>query len=781
MSSLRLDKSTIVVQNLNGALPLSGQALPHQLNQGIPIAIGTRYNIPVFIVFILSFFILSLSSTAQRGGVKWWKDGISYTSNKEGNIIKTDVKTGVETVLISKEQLTPAGGKTLKADDFKFSSDNSKVLIFTNTARVWRYNTKGDYWLYDFTTKQLKQLGKGRPAQSLMFAKISPDNSRVAFVSENNIYTENLTTGNIIKHTMDGTRKLINGTFDWVYEEEFGCRDGFRWSPDGSKIAFWQVDANKIRDYYMINTTDSNYSKIIPVEYPKVGEAPSPVRIGVFNLSGGAIRWMQIDGDPQQHYIPRMEWANNNELVIQQLDRKQQESKLKYCNVQDGSSYTFWAEDDDAWVDLNTSDPTGWSWINKGNDFIWVSEKDGWRHIYKISKDGKTETLLTKGNYDIGDIKCIDEANNVIYFTASPENATELYLYRVKIDPSKTSYLNINKPKAKTESRIDAELVTPAGFKGTHRYEISPIGKFARHSFSNHNTPPVTEWISLPDNKPVNAAKAIAANVKKDDKINVEYTTILLDNGYVLDAWINKPANFNAAKKYPVVMYVYGEPAASVVGNSYGAHRNFLFDGDMSQEGYVQVAIDNRGTPSLKGAPWRKSIYRKIGKINIDDLAEGFKKLMEKNSYFDKTRTAVWGWSGGGSCTLNMMFRYPDLFQTGVAIAAVANQLNYDNIYQERYMGIPQENRQDFIDGSPITYAKGLKGNLLYIHGTGDDNVHYSNAEQLLNELIKHNKQFQFMAYPNRTHNINEGEGTEQHLSTLYTNFIRKNCPAGGK
>jgi dipeptidyl-peptidase-4 len=409
-------------------------------------------------------------------------------------------------------------------------------------------------------------------------------------------------------------------------------------------------------------------------------------------------------------------------------------------------------------------DPAGWNWVNKNQDFIWVSEKDGWRHLYRISKDGKTVTLLTKGNYDIDEIKGIDEANNYIYFTASPYNATQSYLYRTRI----------NNPKD------ELDMVTPSGLKGTHNYNISPNGKIAMHSFSNYNTPPVSEWVSLPDHKVLNNGKSIASTIKTDPSINVEYTQVTTDDNVVLDAWIRKPDNFDQSKKYPVILYVYGEPATTTTQDSYHGHDNFLYDGSASADGYVLVSIDNRGTPALKGAKWRKSIYRKIGDINIRDLANGFRKIMER-PYMDKTRTAVWGWSGGGSSTLNLMFRYPELFQTGVAISAVSNQLFYDNIYQERFMGLPQENREDFVKGSPATYAKGLKGNLLYIHGTGDDNVHYSNAEYLLNELIKYNKQFQFMAYPNRTHSISEGEGTQKHLSTLYTTFIRKNCPAGAR
>jgi dipeptidyl-peptidase 4 len=727
---------------------------------------------------LLFFFFIQMAGAQRR--INWTPDGNAYTKLKDGGIVKVDPKTDVETILVKKEQLTPAGGKALMPQSFAFSNDNSKLLIFTNTLKVWRLNTKGDYWLLDIAANKLTQLGKGRPAQSLMFAKFSPDGSKVCYVSEHNLYVEETATNIIKRLTADGTRKFINGTFDWVYEEEFGCRDGFRWSPDGTKIAFWQVDATKIRDYYMLNTTDSNYSHVVPVEYPKVGEAPSPVRIGVAEIASGVIRWMQIEGDPQQHYLPRMEWINNYELMVQQLDRKQQESKLIYCNVNDGSARTFWAENDDAWVDLNSSDifgePGGFTFVNKGQDFIWISEKDGWRHIYKISRDGKTETLITKGNYDIENIKCIDEANNYIYFMASPSNATQLYLYRIHIENKPGLLDKIKKAKEET-----AELVSAPNLVGTHDYNISPNGRFATHTFSNYNTRPVTEWITLPDNKPINAAKSIAANIKTNNDNDVEYLQITTEDNVTVDAWINKPSNFDPSKKYPVIMEVYGEPAASTVQNRYGTHSNFLYVGDIRADGYIQVSVDNRGTPMLKGAKWRKSIYRKIGTINIRDQAMAMKKLLEARPYMDKDRVAVWGWSGGGSSTLNLMFQYPDIFKTGISIAAVGNQLNYDNIYQERYMGLPQENMQYFVNGSPITHAKNLKGNLLYIHGTGDDNVHYDNAEQLLNELIKYNKQFQFMAYPNRTHSINEGAGTWEHLTTLYTTYLRQHCEPGAK
>lgn len=717
------------------------------------------------IIFFLSASQLLL---AQKKGINWTDDGLAYTIVKAGAIVRVDPKTEAETVLVKKEQLTPSGSSSsLIPQSFNYSSDNSKLLIFTNTAKVWRYKTRGDYWVLDLAKNQLRQVGKSLPAQSLMFAKFSPDGKNIAYVSGHNLYSEDAMSGISRRLTSEGTRKLINGTFDWVYEEEFGCRDGFRWGPDSRQIAYWQVDATKIRDYYMLNTTDSVYSQVIPVEYPKTGSAPSPVRIGVVNLSNGATKWMKIEGDPQQHYIPRMEWSGTNELVVQQLDRKQQESKLIYCNATDGSTRTFWAESDEAWVDLNVSDPAGWSWINKGQDFLWVSEKDSWRHIYKISRDGKNVVLLTKGNYDIGEIKGVDEQNNYVYFSASPNNATQSYLYRVRLN-------NPNK-----QFRDEAELVSTGKLKGTHDYNISPNCRLARHSFSNHNTPMATEWIALPDHKPLNSSKSISSS-SKTASVNIEYLQVTTEDNIILDAWINKPKNFDSSKKYPVVFYVYGEPAATTTDDAFGNHMNFLYDKDMSEDGYVQVAVDNRGTPSLKGAAWRKSIYRKNGTTNIRDMAMGAKKILERN-YMDKERVAVWGWSGGGTSTLNLLFQYPDIFTTGISIAAVTNLLFYDNIYTERYMGLPQENMEDYIKGSPITHVKGLKGNLLVIHGSGDDNVHYGNAETLINELVKQNKKFQFMEYPNRTHSINEGPGTSQHLSTLYSDFLRRYCPPGAR
>ena len=718
---------------------------------------------------IVTTLLLFVLASARAQDLHWAKDGRSFYQLENDEITITTLPGLQEKVFIGKNALQ-SKGRQLDVNDFKVSEDGKMVLLFANAKKVWRYKTKGDYWIYNVTTGKLKQVGTTRPASSLMFAKISPDGFKVAYVSEYNLYVEDLNSSASTTLTKGGNRKLINGTFDWAYEEEFFCRDGFRWSPDSKNIAYWQIDARKVKDYLMINETDSIYPVITPVEYPVAGEAPSPFKIGVVSVEGGVTKWMNIPTDPiLQSYVPRMEWAaNSSQLIVQHLSRKQNASDLLLCNIANGSTNKIYGETDEAWIDIlalwdEDYAYGGWDWINNGKEFLWATEKDGWRHLYRISKDGKNETLVTRGNYDVMDICSIDEANGYVYFMASPANATQKYLYRISLDGKGT-----------------AELLSPVNQLGTHTYNVSPAGNFAYHSFSNYYTPSSSDWVSLPAHKPIEEDAVNKAVAKSQKPANISFFTITSADNITMDAWMVKPKNFDSTKKYPVVFYVYTEPWGQLVQDRFGVGRNQLYAGNIADDGYIYIAIDNRGTPVPKGRAWRKSVYKKIGLVNIRDQAMAAKEIL-KWSYVDTSRVAVWGWSGGGSATLNLMFQYPDIYKTGIAIAAVGNQLTYDNLYQERYMGLPAENLQDFVNGSPITYAKNLQGNLLYIHGTGDDNVHYNNAEMLLNELIKYNKQFQFMPYPNRTHSISEGQGTTKHLSTLYTQYLRKNCPPGGR
>ncbi len=729
---------------------------------------NTKKSLKIFKIFVFLYFLFfNFNGEAQ---VNWTNDGDSYYKLEKNQLLTYTLPNHDAKTVITKEQLTPAGSsEPLNVSHFSFSSDQQKVLLFTNTKKVWRLNTKGDYWVFNFKTNTLRQIGKSLPPSSLMFAKFSPDGNTIAYVSDNNIYAEEDASGNIKPLTTNGTVSLINGTFDWAYEEEFACRDGFRWSPDSKSIAYWQIDASAIKKFYMINNTDSIYSQLVPLEYPKVGEKPSVCKVGVVKLSNTKTTWMDVPGDASQNYLVRMEFIpTTNKLLIQQLNRKQNKSKLYIADALNGNTDKIQEESDEAWVDLfkvgnkyEIDYTNNFSFLDGTNSIIWASDKDGWRHLYQVSLEGKPEVLITKGEYDVIDLKHINTKEGYVYYLASPNNATQKYLYKTKLNG-----------KGKNE------LVSPVSLKGTHDYSFSSNGTYAEHSFSNHYTRRSKEFITVDNQKALTEEESILKNIEKlEEKPTTEFFTITtVDN---VDGWMVKPNNFDPNKKYPVVFYVYSEPASTTVTDTYNVSRS-MYNGDMAEDGYIYISLDNRGTPAPKGREWRKSIYRKIGVLNINDQAMAAKEIL-KWDFVDSERVAVWGWSGGGSATLNLMFRYPEIYKTGISVAAVANQLTYDNIYQERYMGLPQENMEDFVEGSPITYAKNLEGNLLYIHGTGDDNVHYQNAELLINELVKHNKQFQFMPYPNRSHGMREGEGTYKHLSTLYTNYLKLHCPPGGR
>jgi dipeptidyl-peptidase-4 len=718
----------------------------------------------LFTAIIVIAFIGSSTVKAQRGGINWTKDGNSYYQNTGGEIVTVTLPKNDKKTIISRELLTPSSTNTpLSVRSFQLTDDGTKALIYTNTKRVWRQDSRGDYWVADITNNTLKQIGKGKPASSLMFAKFSPDGSKVAYVSEHNIYVEDLATNAIKALTTNGTARMINGTFDWVYEEEFGCLDGFKWAPDGKSIAYWQIDATKIKNFLMMNNTDSIYSFNVPVEYPKVGQDPSACKIGVVDIATAKTSWLAIPGDNVQHYIPRMDWIpNTNEVILQQLNREQNESKLFVANAGTGAITEIYNEKNNSWIDAQDD----FVWLNSNKEFVYQTEKDGYTHLFRISRDGKKETLITKGDYDVISVNLIDEKNNVVYFTASPNNATQKYLYKTKLD-----------------GKGKLEMVTPSVLPGTHSYSISPNGLFARHSYNSSVVSPVTEWMNFKTNQPLTMDGSITNQLAKQQPIKnkVEFFKVTTEDGVEMDGWMKKPDNFDATKKYPVVFYVYGEPASQTAADVWGAGSNRLYVGDMAKDGYIYISMDNRGAPVPKGTAWRKAIYKNIGVINIRDQAMATKKLLATYSFMDKDRVAVHGWSGGGSSTLNLLFQYPEIYQTGIAVAAVANQLTYDNIYQERYMGTPFPSTEAYVKGSPITYAKNLKGNLLYIHGTGDDNVHYQNAEMLINELVKNKKTFQLMSYPNRTHGISEGAGTSQHLALTYTKFLKENCPPGGR
>ena len=708
-----------------------------------------------------------LIRTEGGGNVNWMKDGEHYSKierNADGgfDIMAYKAKDNSKEVLIPANLLVnPDTKKPITVRSFAFSDDNSKVLIYTNTRRVWRYDTKGDYWVLDLASGKMQQLGKKFPEATLMFAKFSPDATRVAYVSGNNIYVESIADGTITALTSDGSDVIVNGTFDWVYEEEFACRDGFRWSPDGQYIAYWQSDTEGTGWFDMINNVDSIYPTFVHFPYPKAGTTNSAVKVGYVPAQGGATTWINIPGDPRNNYIPRMEFIpESNELFIQQMNRAQNTNKVWIAKIGETQPTNILTETDKAWVETN--DKVRWL---KGNKyFTWESERSGWRHLYRVSRDGKEIIPITKGNLDFINEVGVDMQKGLVYFIATAENYTQRYLYQAKLF-----------------GKGDVTMISPADQLGQHNYNMSPSGKWAVHTFSNAQTPPVIDMVAFPGHKSV---RLITDNAKAKEQYKAlgwrpkEFVKTKSGN-LTLDAWMIKPMDFDPTKKYPVIIEVYGEPASSTVQDVWGG--GDTWNQYMANQGYIVVSIDNRGANVPRGREWRKCIYGEVGTFASEDQARGIQELGRKYSFIDMTRIGITGWSGGGSQTLNCMFRYPDVFSTGIAIAFVADQRLYDTIYQERYMNTPQNNPEGYRKGSPISYAEGLKGNLLLIHGTGDDNVHYQNCEMLVNQLVKYGKLFSQLSYPMRSHGIYEGEGTTLHLRKSMANYWLKNLPAGGR
>ena len=699
--------------------------------------------------------------------VNWLEDGDHYSRTEKNpaggyDIVAYPAKGGKQETLIPASMLVKPGTQdTLQVRSFSFNTDHSLVLIYTNTRRVWRYDTRGDYWVLNMNNGKLQQLGKTLPESSLMFAKFSPDSRKAAYVSRNNIYVEDLSNGLITAVTSDGTDEIINGTFDWVYEEEFNCRDGFRWSPDSKYIAYWQSDSKGTGWFDIINNVDSLYPKISRFPYPKAGTTNSAVKVGYVSADGGATTWIQIPGDPRNNYIMRMDFIpESKELFIQQMNRQQNTNKVWIATIGDAKAKNIFTDTDAAW--LETNDEV--TWLKNNTWFTWESERSGWRHLYRISRDGKQIEPITKGEFDYIEQAGMDLKKGLVYFIASPDNFTQRYLY-----------------SASLFGKGEVKRLSPANEVGQHRYNISPNGRWAVHAFSNAVTPPVIDMVSLPNHKSVrliedNAqAKAEYQALGLRPKEFVKTRSGELD----LDAWMIKPANFDESKKYPVIIDVYGEPANATVEDVWEG--GDLWHQYLANQGYIVISIENRGARAPRGREWRKCIYGEVGTFASEDQARGILDLARQYSYIDASRIGITGWSGGGSQTLNCMFRYPEVFHTGIAIAFVADQRLYDTVYQERYMNTPQNNPDGYRKGSPINYASGLQGNLLLIHGTGDDNVHYQNCERLVNELIRHGKIFSQLSYPMRTHSIHEGEGTTFHLRKSMADYFLKNLPAGGR
>jgi dipeptidyl-peptidase 4 len=648
--------------------------------------------------------------------------------------------------------ILPGDTAALTIEDYSWSGDEQQLLIFTNSKPVWRQNTRGDFWVLSLKTHRLRKLGGPHAKPStLMFAKFSPDGGRVGYVRENNLYVEDLTSGRILQLTRDGSRTIINGTFDWVYEEELGDRDGWRWSPDGHTIAFWQLNADSVRNFNLINTTDSLYAQVIPIQYPKAGESNSAARVGTVPAAGGRVTWFRIPGDPRNNYIARMEWARSSDaVVVEHLNRLQNTNTVYLGDPRTGSVRSILVDRDSAWVDVVDEI----TWLGGGSSFLWQSERDGWRHVYRVSRDGRSVSLLTAGDFDVAAVVSVDEEDGWLYFLASPDDPAQRYLYRCRLDGSG-----------------GPERVSSANQPGTHGYIVAPNGRTAFHTYSRFGVPPVTDLVLLPQHQVVRTLAArsqLRARVEALLKGPMEFFQVDVGDGVRLNGWLMKPIDFNPNRRYPLFFTNYGGPGSQTVLDSWGGS-NYLWNLLLTQKGYLVASIDNRGT-GMRGREWRKIVYRRLGVIETQDQANAA-RVMGRWSYVDSTRIGVFGWSYGGFMSLNGLLQAPEVYHMAIAVAPVTHWKFYDNIYTERYNGLPQDNQDGYDKGSPLSYVDQLRGQLLLVHGTGDDNVHYQNSESLMNKLVAANKQFEFMSYPNRNHAI-FGGNTTLHLRELLTRFV---------
>ena len=542
---------------------------------------------------------------------------------------------------------------------------------------------------------------------------------------------------------------------------------GMTWSPDGRHLAFIQSDQNNVRKRSMLVPSDPSYPGIREQIFARVGGTIATLKVGLIDTQSGETSWVELDpvtsNGQQGFYLGQVEWAgNSDELLIEKLSRFRDRRQFFLLNVKTNQIKTIFDETNPAWAISSQGKNLGLMWIQEGSHFIVISEKDGWRHAFLYSREGKELATLTPGDYDIIDRGPIDEASGHFYFYASPDNGTQKHLYRVPLDGSG-----------------DRERITPKELGGTNEYDFSPNLKHAIHTHSNIDTPPVQTLISLPDHQ---AIKVLQENHQVHDALNqwkitpTEFVKIETEPDVSMDALIMKPRGFDASKKYPVLVYVYGEPHGQTVLDQWSAGQS-LFHRVITDLGYIVVSIDNRGTPAPKGAAWRRSVFGSLGPLSTEDQAAAIQQLGQTHPFIDLDRIAIWGWSGGGSNTLNALFRKPDLYKVGIAVVPKPQPHLYNAWFQEMYMRTREVNPEGYQRSAPLHFAEGLQGKLLIVTGSGETNTHMQIIEGLVDRLVELGKPFDYMVYPNRNHGLSEGPGSKVHVRMLIARYLMENLP----
>ena len=688
--------------------------------------------------------------SSKSVNAKWLPDGSGFvvqeneTGERNKVLVSYDAASGQRMVLLNPNNLPLPNldKENFSIQNYQFSNDEKNILLQLNSQNKESKNS--GYWMLDLKSGKIKKVIAGSNNS------ISPDCQKILFTKEGNLQVYNLKNNSTKALTNDAVSNAVsNGQA--------------LWSPDGEKIAFVQSNESAVKLRSSLILGDPSYPEVRETRFARVGGVIAKLRVGVIDIAGKETRWVSLPMPSEGFYLGEISWAGNSEkLLIEYLNRFRTVREFFVSDVNNGTVTSIYKESDPDWVVASYNKNGGLEWLRDHKAFLVLSEKDGWRHAFISSTEKKDEKLLTPGNFDIIDRLKLDEANGWFYYNASPDNGTQKYLYRIKLD-----------------GKGKAERVSPKDQPGTHDYNFSPNGKWAIHTYSNANTTPVTELVSFPENKVV---RVLEDNRKLKEKMAAvrpkEFFKVNIGNGVVMDGWMIKPKDFDSSRKYPVFIYVYGEPHGQTVLDAWN-HSYADYHRAIADLGYIVVSMDNRGTPCPKGAAWRRAVSGSLGPLSTEEQAAGITELGHQHSYIDLSRVGIWGWSGGGSNTLNAMFRKPELYKVGIAVSSKSQPWLYNAWFQEIYMKTREVNPEGYRLSAPINFAEGLQGDLLILHGTGETNTDIQITEGLVDRLIELGKPFDYMAYPNRDHGLSEGKGTVLHVRTLIIRYLLQHLPAG--
>jgi dipeptidyl-peptidase-4 len=626
-------------------------------------------------------------------------------------------------------------------DSYLFNETETHILISTQSASIYRRSKKAIYYLYEINTKNISKIDEA----FIQEPRFSKDSKKIAYIKTNNLFVKTIETNEIQQVTSDGlANNIINGITDWVYEEEFAFVKAYEWSLDSKKIAFLKFNETEVPSYSMDVTGQELYPTSNRFKYPKAGEKNAEVSLHIADLNTNSIQKISL-GDFE--YIPFLKWTHkNNKIAVVTLNRHQNNLNLFTVDTKSNTTTLLLEEKDSRYIDVEKISEL--TFLND-NSFIWQSEKSGFNHLYHYSSDGKLKNQMTKGKWEVTNFYGIDLKEKTLFYQSVEDGSINKTIYKIDLD-------------GKNKKRISKAT-------GTSNADFSKEKNFAIINHSDSNTPTTYNLYSSKKlSKEILNNNSLLEKLDNYSYSKKEFSEITTKEG-VFNMWTLKPANFDSLKKYPLLIVQYSGPGSQRVSNSWNNYNDYWFQ-MLAQKGYVIACIDVRGT-GYKGADFKKSTYKELGKYETIDLIAATKKLRNL-PYIETNAIGIWGWSYGGFMATNCLLKGNDVFDTAIAVAPVTSWEYYDTIYTERHMQTPQENPEGYQNNSPLFFADQLKGNYLIVHGSSDDNVHLQNTYQMSNALIQANKPFEQAIYPDRTHSIYRGKNTRLHLYTKMTNYL---------